>query len=295
MAKAEWQETTSFIEAMISILDAEHPMTVRQLFYRLVSVGIIGNSLREYQRVSRLSTKARRDERCPFEYIVDRSRPTYSPGVFDDCAQYANVIRRSYRKDHWQLQPNHIEVWSEKDAVMGSIEDTTDELGITVRVARGFMSATRINDIAEELYGIPKPTTILYLGDHDPSGHSIEQSAHDKVQARYLEIGGSRPIEILRLAIHKADIEEFSLPPLRVKDSDSRAGGFRLKFGGECVELDALPPSELRARIKAAVEARRDELAWQKSVHIEQVEIKSIMDIAGKLQSTGSRLGVDLG
>jgi len=42
--------------------DPEHPMTVRQLFYRRVSAGTITNGLRDYQRVSRLITKARRDE-----------------------------------------------------------------------------------------------------------------------------------------------------------------------------------------------------------------------------------------
>jgi hypothetical protein len=51
------------------------------------------------------------------------------------------------------------------------------------------------------------------------------------------------------------------------------------------VELDALPPSELRRRIKAAVRARRDEKAWEKSVHIEGVELNSIVSFAGKLQN----------
>ena len=286
MAKAEWRGTTEIISEMLAILEAEHPMTVRQLFYRLVSVGTITNSLGEYQRVSRLITKARRDDRCPYEYVVDRSRPTYTPNVFDDCAQYATAIRRGYRKDHWRLQPRHVEVWCEKDAVIGSIEDTTDELGISVRVARGFMSATRVNDIAEELNLITKPTTILFLGDHDPSGHCIEQSARDAVLARLAEISSDElPFEIVRLAIHPADIRRFKLPPLRVKDSDPRADAYRLRFGGECVELDALPPTELRRRIKAAVRARRDEEAWERSVRIEQVELSSIVSFAEKLQS----------
>jgi hypothetical protein len=234
MSKAEWHGTTEFISEMLSILEAEHPMTVRQLFYRPVSAGTITNSLGEYQRVSRLITKARRDDRCPYEYLVDRSRPTYTPNVFEDCSAYADVISRAYRKDHWELQPRHLEIWCEKDAVIGSIERTTDELGISVRVARGFMSATRVNDIAEELSSIAKPTTILFLGDHDPSGRCIEQSAHDAVLARYAEINDEGlPFEMVRLAIDKADIKNFKLPPLRVKDSDPRADEYRRKFGGQ--------------------------------------------------------------
>jgi hypothetical protein len=65
MSRAEWAGTTEFISEMLSILEDEYPMTVRQLFYRLVSSGTITNSLGEYQRVLRLITKARRDESLP--------------------------------------------------------------------------------------------------------------------------------------------------------------------------------------------------------------------------------------
>lgn len=283
MAQGEWKETKQAISEMLAILEGEHPMTVRQLFYRLVSSGALENSLGAYQRVSRLITKARRDDRCPYDYLVDRSRPTYTPNVFEDCAHYANVISHSYRRDHWELQPRHIELWCEKDAVIGSIEDTTDDLGITVRVARGFMSATRANDIAEDLERIGKPTTVLYIGDHDPSGHCIEQSARDAVLARYAEITDEAlSFEMIRLAIHQKDIKKFNLPPLRVKDADPRADVYRRKFGGQCVELDSLPPSELRRRIKRAVAERRDEQAWNKSIHLEQVEINSIVETVSK-------------
>jgi len=283
MSQREWAETRQAISEMLAILEAEHPMTVRQLFYRLVSAGSITNSIGEYRKVSRLITKARRDERCPYEYLVDRSRPTYSPNVFEDCAAYADVISKAYRKDHWELQPRHVEVWCEKDAVIGSIEGTTNQLGISVRVARGFMSATRVNDIAEDLARILKPCTVLFLGDHDPSGHCIEESAQKAVLARLVEISDKDlPFEMVRLAIHKADIKAFHLPPLRVKDTDPRADEYRRKFGGQCVELDALPPSALRRRIQTAVEARRDERAWRRSVDIEKVELASIVETVSK-------------
>ncbi len=149
MAKGEWKGTTEFIEKALSILKDEHPMTVRQLFYRLVSAGVIENTKDRYQYVSRMMTKARRDDRCPYEWLVDRSRPTYQPNAFENPAAYAEAVKRSYRKDYWAMQPAYCEIWCEKDAVIGSIEDTTDLLGVTLRVSRGFMSATRQNDIAQ--------------------------------------------------------------------------------------------------------------------------------------------------
>jgi len=97
MAKGEWKETTEFIDRTLSILETEHPMTVRQLFYRLVSAGVIENTKKMYQYVSRMTTKARRDDRCPYEWLVDRSRPTYRPNAFENPAAYAEAVKRSYR------------------------------------------------------------------------------------------------------------------------------------------------------------------------------------------------------
>src|SRR5271169_187464 len=130
MAKAEWKRTTELIDAATAILEEQQPMTIRQLFYRLVSTGLIPNDRKHYQLVSRVMTKARDDGRIPFEAITDRSRPEYVPNVWDDAAGYALAIRDSYHKDYWATQTHHVEIWVEKDAIIGSIEEVTKELGV---------------------------------------------------------------------------------------------------------------------------------------------------------------------
>lgn len=275
MAKGEWIKTTQLIEAAVGVLEIENPMTIRQLFYRLVSVGSLTNSRADYQRLSVVMSKARNEGRCDFDWIVDRSRPEYSPNVWKDAAGYGRTIQKSYRKDYWASQPNHIELWSEKDSVIGSIEALTDELGITVRVGRGFLSTTRAYEIARQFLGMEKPITVFYIGDHDPSGREIEYNA----KARVEEYGADFDLE--RLAIHGSDIEAWSLPPLRIKDSDTRANKFRVDHGEDCVELDALPVSELRRRIREAVEAKVDRTAWDRAIAVEQVELASIQDVIG--------------
>jgi hypothetical protein len=111
MAQNEWKSTTQLIAQATAILAEESPMTIRQLFYRLVSIAAIQNSRGDYQRVSTAMTKARNDGRIDFDCIVDRSRPEYMPRVFDDAAAYAETVSRAYRKDYWQLQPQRVEVW----------------------------------------------------------------------------------------------------------------------------------------------------------------------------------------
>lgn len=270
---SENRKTTQLIATAVDILDVESPMTIRQLFYRLVSKGLIPNDRKHYQLVSRVMTKSRDDGRCDFNHIVDRSRPQYSPNVFEDAGRYADVVQRAYRKDYWATQPHHVEIWVEKDAVIGSIEPTTNELGITIRVGRGFLSTTKAHDIAEHFQAINKPITIFYLGDHDPSGQDIERDLYSRVLSY-----DSGYFDLERLAIHKSDIVNFDLPPLRIKDGDGRAAKFRAQYGEDCVELDALPPPELRRRIKDAVENLLDVELWNRAIEVEKVELASIRD-----------------
>jgi hypothetical protein len=269
MAKGEWAKTKDLIRVATAILEREFPMTIRQLFYRIVSRGVIENNRSCYQAVSRAMTIARKDDRCKWEYIVDRSRPEYIPNVFTDARGYAEAVKKSYRKDYWASQPNYVEVWTEKDAIIGCIEPITNALGIIVRVGRGFNSTTKKKEIANlfrEL-GRTKNITVLYLGDHDPSGVAIEENLQSDIGAVF---------KMERLAIHHSDIRRFNLPPLRVKESDSRSKRFLRNHGTECVELDALPPIELRKRIEDAVNELTDHLLWDRAA-VEEVELASII------------------
>ncbi len=262
MPKAETFKTRKLVEEAATILAAESPMTFRQLFYRLVSIRVLENSRADYVRVSRVMTIARSDGRVDWELIVDRSRPEYSPNVWNDAGEYAKTIRRSYRRDLWNTQPVHVEIWAEKDAVVGSIRDLTDSLGVTVRVGRGFQSTTRVHEIAEEFSEKQKQIHVYYLGDHDPSGRCIEDELRQRVTMQNMTLNSW---SVTRLAIHRADIKKFNLPPLRVKASDSRATDFLSKHGDQCVELDALPPNELRARIKKAIMQHIHKESWRRA------------------------------
>lgn len=283
--RGESRASVRLIDAAASILEQEHPMTIRQLFYRLVGTGQIDNTKQEYQRVSRLMTIARRDGRCEYGWIVDRSRPEYTPNVWENAAAYAEAIKRSYRRDCWQDQPCHIEVWTEKDAITSSIEPVTRELGVTVRVFRGFSSTTLANEIAETFSEIDKDIHVFYLGDHDPSGIDIERDILDRVGDFS---GGLALFDIKRLAIHAADIQRFNLPTQKVKTKDRRHGGFLQHHGDKCVELDALPPNELRRRVREAIEVLIDREPWDRHLLAEKVERDSIIDLANRMKNLPS-------
>lgn len=305
-AGGENKNTTALIDAAISILAEQNPMTIRQLFYRLVSKSRVPNNLASYQMVSRIMTKCRDDGRCPFAWIADRSRPVYAAKGFDDAVEYAAVMRDGYRKNYWTTQPEHIEIWVEKDAIIGSIQDVCDELGVTIRVGRGYWSTTAAHEIAEIFAGITKPITVFYCGDHDPSGQNIQSELYDRILnygvedfptfdglSRFLDRkSGTATVKVSpfyftmkRLAINKEDITKFNLPPLVAKSSDPRTSQFVREHGNQCVELDALPPVELRRRIEEAVRLHIDDKLWKVAEETEKKENARIQDAVNQWSS----------
>lgn len=280
MARSRWKQTEILIREAYEILAYEHPMTLRQLFYRLVSKLVIQNDHPSYQRLSRVMTDARNSGEILFEWIVDRSKPEYIPNVWDDPEDYIKTVARAYKKDRWQDQPYHVEVWLEKDSIIGSVEDICRIHGVTLRAHKGFGSTTKKHEIAEFFASLGKPVVILYVGDHDPSGQDIERDLGVKLK-QY----GAYDFEIERLAILKEDIALFNLPPLKIKNSDPRAKKFKSTYGSEVVEADALPPRELRYRIDSAIRELIDMDTWERAERVEAVELEAIRDIAGRFKS----------
>jgi hypothetical protein len=266
-SRSRYGKTERLIREAVMVLEAEHPMTIRQLFYRLVSTQVLQNTRSDYQRLSRVMTNARNEGRADFDWIMDRSKPEYMPNVWEDPEAYFDTVAHAYHRDRWQDQPYHIEVWLEKDSLTGSVDGLCQSYGVTLRAHRGFSSTTKKYEIATLFQRINKPKIIFYVGDHDASGVDIERDL-GAVLRRY----GALDFRIERLAILPEDIRLFNLPPQRVKEKDSRSKRFRAKYGIETVEADALPPNELRARIETAICSLIDQEPWERAAKVEKAE-----------------------
>jgi len=196
-----------------------------------------------------------------------------------------------YRRDYWQDQPTYLEIWSEKDAINGSIEEVLDEYGLPHTPIRGFNSTTKTHEAAERFLAKirdGKSVVVFYLGDWDPSGECIENDVRDRVLSYRID-NETWKFDIFRLAIRKADIRRFRLPPLKVKAGDSRSQGFVRKHGDRAVELDALPPTELRRRLRDAVEEQLDHRAWAPLHDGRKSTARDQQAVRGHLQANAKR------
>jgi hypothetical protein len=243
------RKTAELIETAAEILRRHHPMTVRQVYYQLVSRQVIENSRSSYQSVSKALVAARREGLIPWEYIEDRLRRPRTVSMWSGLTDFAEAAATSYRRDVWESQPVHIETWLEKDALSGIFEDALDHYGVTLNVGRGFDGWDSIHNAAGRLR---RDDVILYFGDFDPSGEDMARSLRERLADQ-----GSRP-EITKCALTFADIERYELPADFTKVSDTRSAAFVAKWGDVSVELDALPIEVLRERIIREIESRMD-------------------------------------
>jgi hypothetical protein len=78
-----------------------------------------------------------------------------------------------YRRDLMASQPNHLEVWCEAAGMLPQIAHEAEKYSVPCYSSSGFDSLTAKKRLADRICDIGKPTTILHLGDYDPSGEAI--------------------------------------------------------------------------------------------------------------------------
>ncbi len=246
------KKTQRIIDDARHVLMEYNPMTVRQVYYRLVASQLIANTRTQYKAVCRALVAARQESTIPWHFIEDRLRRPRKVPMWGSVSQYAYSARHWYRRDVWLTQPHLVEVWLEKDALSGIFETILQPFGVTLNVGRGYDGWSSINNAAMRYLRWKGATTILYFGDFDPSGRDMVRSLIDRIAF----FGTSPNLKIC--AILRSDIQDYDLPPDFTKSTDSRQTAFVLEHGDISVELDALPIQVLRRRIRESIETHMD-------------------------------------
>ena len=148
-------------DIIIETLTAEHPATVCGVFYRVISTGALPKTEESYRKVQREVLKLRRAGQIPYSWITDGTRLRLKERSWTRIDQMLEEAAVSYRRALWTDQPVYVEVWSEKDAITGTVYPITDDWDVPLLVARGFSSETFLHTSAEELTRQDKPCIIL--------------------------------------------------------------------------------------------------------------------------------------
>jgi hypothetical protein len=247
-------ETGVIRDAIRAIFAADHPQTVRQVFYQLVARGVIEKTEAEYQgTVIRFLSEMRLDGRIPWEWITDESRRTRRTRTFDNVADALDHTARFYRRSALDDCGDYIEIWSEKEALAGIIWDVASEYDVPVVVSKGMPSLTQVYASfvqIERAANAGKDSYLYQFGDHDPTGCLIPKSIENRLEEFCVEYDCQYPT-VERIALTKEQIERYSLPTRPTKREGNRHAK---SFEGNSVELDALPSRELRALVRECIE-----------------------------------------
>lgn len=216
-----------------------YQLTLRQLYYQLVARGEIPNNSKEYDKLGQHVSNARRAGLISWSSIVDRTRFLRAPSAWDGPEDILKGVAVGYKRNLWEGQKHRVEVWFEKDALLGIFERAAELHRLPIFSCRGYVSDSEVWGAAQRLRRFEN-VTILHFGDHDPSGLDMTRDIDDR-----LALFGSPHVHVKRIALNMDQIEQYSPPPNPAKETDSRFADYREKYGDESWELDSLEPSVL--------------------------------------------------
>jgi hypothetical protein len=234
-------------DSLFEIVEAMKPMTVRQVFYQATVRDIVEKSEAGYNKVQTDLVLMRKARVLPYGWLADSTRWQRKPRTFHSVEQALVETARFYRKALWADIDAYVEVWLEKDALAGVVDDVTDMFDVPLMVARGYASLSFLHSAAEHIRGLNVPAYIYHLGDFDPSG----VNAGEKIEETLRAMAPAAEIHFERLAVTPEQIKDWNLPSRPTKASDSRAKN----FGDISVELDAIDPDSLRELVADAIVA----------------------------------------
>jgi len=273
------QASLDLIEIINSVIEEYsaqgYELTLRQAYYQLVARGYIPNNERSYKNIGSLINDGRLAGLIDWHSITDRTRNIRRLSHWNNPAEIIDSASKQYRLDKWKGQPNYVEVWVEKDALVDVVSRACNYLDVPYFSCRGYTSQSEMWAASRRFIGQKdkEERIIIHLGDHDPSGIDMTRDIQER-----MDLFGA-DVEVKRIALTMQQIKKYNPPPNPAKITDSRCKGYIEKYGNESWELDALEPRVITSLITKAVEEYVDEDLYREVCDLEQGEQEELRQI----------------
>jgi hypothetical protein len=240
--------------------DRGYSLTLRQVYYQLVARGLIPNNDKQYKIIGNAVNDGRLAGLIDWYAIEDRTRYIRQNSHWSSPASIIKSASVGYYKDHWADMDAYVEVWVEKDALIGIVQNACDKWDVPCFSCRGYTSqsemwraAGRFIDRQEFQHCI-----LIHLGDHDPSGIDMTRDIKER-----LEFFGAN-VQVDRIALNRDQIDIYKPPPNPAKLTDSRCQSYIKRYGKTSWELDALLPNVLEELIENEINKYIEDCVWSK-------------------------------
>jgi hypothetical protein len=247
------------VRAVLAEYEDYLPLTIRQIFYRLVGAHRYEKTEQAYERLIEHLNRARRARLISFDAIRDDTSVVSEPDHWSSEAQFWATVRqmaKDFTLDRSDGQPTRLVVMCEAAGMVPQLERVAHPFGITVTSGGGFDSLTDKHKFAAALAEHDCPTEVLDIGDHDASGVHKHLAILEDVEAFTRDLGGS--VTFTRLAVTPEQIRQYRLPTAPPKASDNRA------FSGQTCQAEALAPDVLANILRTTIEQRLDRRNYQR-------------------------------
>ena len=284
-------EKEGLLNASIAIIAEEDgQVTLRHLFYRLVGLELIDKTETAYHRVVRYTKQWRHSNLIPYSALADNTRWFYGSVRYNSPEEAVANALKHYRRNLWENVSAHVEIWTEKDAMVSILLSEAENYGVKVFSTRGYASIGSIaNTCAPQTINQIEQGNevfIYYFGDYDPSGTDISRAVELEI-GRHLTSNQKEHFIFERSAILPEDIEIYDLPTRPTKKSDPRSK----KFKGNSVELDAMDMRIIKERVRNCILDGMPPEYMKKELVKEKQDKERIFQIMRGLQS-GERLAL---
>jgi hypothetical protein len=231
--------------------------------------------------------RARRAKQIPFEHIRDDGISVIDHAHYaDENAFYKHIHDegKAYKRDKLTRQKVNIRVYCEAAGMMPQLERVCEPYSIPVYSCSGFDSLSAKYKLKEfcwrQFVYKGRPTVILHLGDHDPSGESIFNDGLVQDIHAFLaeDVPHKDPREVAdfeRVALVEEHVERYSLETEPPKATDSRTANWKGARTGAC-QLEALPPDKLAELLETAIKRRLDMTVYREDLKAEEEERRRI-------------------
>jgi hypothetical protein len=221
-------------------------LTTRGVSYRLVPLGL-PKTEKAFGHIGADVLRCRDSGLLVWEAIADVSRRVLRHGRFRDRAHALAWLAENYERDLWAEADVQAQVWIGKGGIATQIAAHAHSLGLDVFPMQGFSGAGFIREAIAEAADDERPLVLFVADDLDSSGLRSMEALERRVRRDASQLGVT--IEAVeRFAVTEA--QGRTLPTRPQKDSTHR----RSTDLAWAVELDAMPPPDLRAALTEAVD-----------------------------------------
>lgn len=258
---------------------AKYKLTLRQLYYQFVSRDYIPNTMQSYKRLGSIINDARIAGKIDWDAIEDRTRNLEKQATWDSPKDILEACAKQFKFDWWEDQDFRVEVWVEKEALVGVIERTAYKYRCPYFACRGYTSqseAWAAGRRFKEYNEAGQAVKVIHLGDHDPSGIDMTRDNLERLTL-FAEQGD---VEVIRVALNMDQVRQYNPPPNPAKLTDSRCTGYIRNFGNQSWELDALRPDVIDGLISSEIEKYIDDEKWEEAEQREANARERIAEMA---------------